>query len=146
MLEQVGEACSSRLFVLGPDVIPEIDRNDRQRSRLVDDHPEAIVQKMLSVRNLHGARGEPGQLFLISPEVSMVFPKEGTSGSSCESEDSPYVHHRTAVSGMVVLRAKLAIEISAAVRSAAAMNAFAATECGSLTTSGTPLSLPSRMG
>ena len=50
------------------------------------------------------------------------------------------------VSGIVAGRLKLAMDTCAAVRSAAAMNARAAGESGSLMTSGTPLSLPSRMG
>ena len=54
--------------------------------------------------------------------------------------------HRTTVSGIVGGAVKLAIDTCAAMRSAAAMNARAAGESGSLMTSGTPVSPPSRIG
>ena len=64
MLEQVRETGMSRMFVLRSDVVPDVDRDDRTRVILVQEHVESIAQRVLRVRQLH----------LKLPHVSIELP------------------------------------------------------------------------
>ena len=108
MLEQMREARVTGTLVLRSDVIPDVDRDDGTPVRFVQQHVEAIGERMLAERNVQR------------------------------------VYLRT-VRGMVgCLYA--AIETCAAARAATSTIALAAGASGSLTSSGTPLSPPSRIG
>ena len=56
VLEQVREAGVARLLVLRPDVIPEIHGDDRTRVILVQEHVEAVGERLLGERDVerHG--------------------------------------------------------------------------------------------
>jgi hypothetical protein len=47
VLEQVGEAGSSRIFVRGADVVPQIHRDERQPVVFRKDYLEAVRQRVL---------------------------------------------------------------------------------------------------
>ena len=53
MFEQVREPGAPRKFVLRSDVIPEIHRHHRQPAILVDDHAQAVLERVLSKWNIH---------------------------------------------------------------------------------------------
>ena len=44
MLEEMGKTGSPRAFVLRPDVVPDVHRNDRHLMRFVDNDVEAVVE------------------------------------------------------------------------------------------------------
>ncbi len=46
VLEQVGEAGSPRIFVRGTDVVPQVDRDERQPVIFGQDHFEAVRQRV----------------------------------------------------------------------------------------------------
>ena len=46
VLEQVREAGAARPLVLGADVIPDVDRDDRAVVILVDDHVEPVGERL----------------------------------------------------------------------------------------------------
>ena len=54
MLEEVREPGAARLFVLGPDVIPDVDGHDRAGVIFVQQHVEAVVERLFDERNVHG--------------------------------------------------------------------------------------------
>jgi hypothetical protein len=59
VLKKVGEAGFARLFVLGADVIPDVQRDDGRFMIFMDDNLQTIVQNELFARNfelgkLHG--------------------------------------------------------------------------------------------
>ena len=118
VFEEVREAGAARLLVLRPDVVPEVHRHDRHVVVFVDDDVEPVVERALRVRQVDDGRGLPA--------------------------------HRTGIRGILPRLASAArcadIDTCAAVRSATCRNARAAGEAGSLSTSGTPRSLPSRIG
>ena len=66
VLEQVREPGVAQALVLGPDVIPEVDRDDRARAILVQQHVETVVQRVLLEGKI--------QLFLKLPQVSIWLP------------------------------------------------------------------------
>ena len=53
MLEEVGEAGVSGLLVLGADVIPHVDGDDRAVVILVKEHVEAIRERVPRVGKIH---------------------------------------------------------------------------------------------
>ena len=53
MLEEVREAGVPRPFVFGSDVIPDVDRDDRTPVRFVQQHVEAVGERVLAERNIH---------------------------------------------------------------------------------------------
>ena len=54
VLEQVGEAGAARPLVLRADVVPEVDRHQRQRGVAVEDDAQAVVERMLGEAALEG--------------------------------------------------------------------------------------------
>jgi hypothetical protein len=54
VLEQVGEPCVARPFILGSDVIPEVDGHDRTAVVLVQQHVETVGERVLGERDVHG--------------------------------------------------------------------------------------------
>ena len=65
VLEQVREAGVARPLVLRPDVVPEVDRDDRHVVILVQDHVEAVGERVL-----REARCSTGTL----PQVGIELP------------------------------------------------------------------------
>ena len=118
VLEEVREPGAPRLLVLRPDVVPEVHRDDRHVVVLVHDDVEPVGERAFRVGQVDDRRGLPG--------------------------------HRTGIRGILPRLASAArcadIDTCAAVRSATARKARAAGDAGSLSTSGTPRSLPSRIG
>jgi hypothetical protein len=55
MLEQVGETGAAGALVLGTDVVPDVDGDDRHLSRFVDDDVEAVVEGVLAEGEFDGA-------------------------------------------------------------------------------------------
>ena len=51
VLEQMREACLAGLFILGTDVVPNVDRNDRSLAVLMHEESESVVQNELLERN-----------------------------------------------------------------------------------------------
>ena len=117
VLEQVRETRAPGAFVLRADVVPEVDRDDGHPPIFVDDDVQAVGEGAFGVWQL---------------------------------DDGRHRVQRTGIRGILPLLASAAlcarIDTCAAVRSAAWMNARPAVEPGSLTTIGTPVSLPSRIG
>ena len=58
VLEKVREAGSSGLLVLGTDVVPEIDRDERQGGVAVEDDPQAVGELVAREVSLRRRRGE----------------------------------------------------------------------------------------
>ncbi len=54
VFEEVGEPGASGDFVLGSDVIPDVDRDNGKGVILVNQDVEAIGQRVLAERNVHG--------------------------------------------------------------------------------------------
>ena len=48
VFEEVGEPRPPGLFVLGPHVVPEVDRDDGREVILGDDDPEAVVEAVVA--------------------------------------------------------------------------------------------------
>src|SRR6185503_17533883 len=68
VLEQVSEAGAPRLLVLGPDVVPDIDRHQRTGTILVEDHGQPVRQHELFEGNLpHGGALPTGVAARIAP-------------------------------------------------------------------------------
>src|SRR5207253_4441404 len=55
VLEQMREARPTRYFILRADVIPDIHRDDRNAMILVDQHVEAVRERVLREGNVHQA-------------------------------------------------------------------------------------------
>ena len=53
VLEEVREAGPAGHFVLGSDVIPDVDRDDRHAVILVDEDVEAVRERVFDERNVH---------------------------------------------------------------------------------------------
>ena len=53
VFEQVGETRAARPLVLGPDVIPDVDRDDRTVGVRVDQHVEPVVEPVAHEGNVH---------------------------------------------------------------------------------------------
>ena len=54
MLKQVREAGAARRLVGGPDVVPDVDGNQRQGVVLMQDHFEPVLQRVLVVLERRG--------------------------------------------------------------------------------------------
>ena len=108
MLEKMGEAGVTGRFILRPDVIPDVDGDDGTPVRFVQQHVEAVGERMLAERDV-----QLGYLRTVSGMVGCLYA---------------------------------AIETCAAARAATSTIALAAGASGSLMSSGTPLSPPSRIG
>jgi hypothetical protein len=54
MFEEMSEPGPPRLFVLGPDVVPDVDRHNRAGVILVQKHVEAVLERLFDKRNVHG--------------------------------------------------------------------------------------------
>ena len=69
MLEQMREAGPPAPLVFGSDVIPDVDRDDRQPVILVDDDVEAVVERRVYERNMqvHGLKGTLGWEVVVRP-------------------------------------------------------------------------------
>ena len=59
MLEQMREPGPPRMLVLRPDVIPDVHRHHRQPVIFVDDHAQAVVERVLGEGNVHWKRVDP---------------------------------------------------------------------------------------
>ena len=57
VLEEVGEAGLARDLVLGPDVVPEVDRDDRRQVVLGHDHAQAVVETLVAEGDLGNGGG-----------------------------------------------------------------------------------------
>ena len=57
VLEEVGEAGLARDLVLGADVVPEVDRDDRGEVVLGDDDPQAVVETLVAEGDLRDGGG-----------------------------------------------------------------------------------------
>ena len=53
VLEQMREAGVSRLLVLGTDVVPDVDRDDRTVVIFVEEHVEAVRERVPREGELH---------------------------------------------------------------------------------------------
>jgi hypothetical protein len=53
VLEEVRKAGASRNLVLGADVIPDIDSDDRTVAVLVHQHVQTVVKCAMGERNIH---------------------------------------------------------------------------------------------
>jgi hypothetical protein len=62
VLEQVGEPGSPRSLVLRADVVPEIDRRERQPAIDVEDDPEAVREAMAEEREVGESRHGGGSI------------------------------------------------------------------------------------
>ena len=63
VLEQVGEPGATGALVLGPDVVPHVDRHDRAATVLVDDDVQSVVERLVDERNIqHAVESEWGIL------------------------------------------------------------------------------------
>ncbi|MNE56842.1 hypothetical protein D3C80_1517780 [compost metagenome] len=60
MFEQVGEARTAGRLVLGPHVIPDVDRHDRRLVVLVDDQGQTVRQHHLGEGDVHIGQGRQG--------------------------------------------------------------------------------------
>ena len=56
VFEEVGETGPARLLVLRPDVVPDVDRDDRAVAVLVDEDVESVVERPAAERDLHRSR------------------------------------------------------------------------------------------
>ena len=57
VFEEVGKPGAARLLVLGSDVIPDVDGNDRAVVILVDQNVQAVVESLTRVRKWHVGLG-----------------------------------------------------------------------------------------
>ena len=57
VLEEVGEAGLALHLVLGADVVPEVDRDDRGEVVLGDDDAQAVVEALVAERDLGDGGG-----------------------------------------------------------------------------------------
>jgi hypothetical protein len=53
VLEQMREAGSPGLLVLRTDVVPDVDGDDRTAAVLMEQHVEAVRQRVLDERDIH---------------------------------------------------------------------------------------------
>ena len=65
MLEEMREPGAARLFILRSDVIPQIHGDDGARVILMQEHIEAVVERVLRERDVH---------FLKLPQVGISVP------------------------------------------------------------------------
>ena len=59
VLEEVGEAGPARLLVFRAHVIPDVHRDDRRRMVFVQDHLQAVGERVLLERNGRDYAGRP---------------------------------------------------------------------------------------
>ncbi len=123
VFEKVREAGASGLLVLRAHVVPQADRHDRAAVVLVNEHRQAVPERVLRERDVHGRRHQPVR----------------AQGSWLKAQD------RTSCTGITGV-AKLAIDTCAASCSAAETNARAAADSGSPITRGSPASPPRQIG
>ena len=57
VLEEVREPGLALHFVLRPDVVPEVDRDDRREVILGDDDPQAVVETLVAEHDVGDRRG-----------------------------------------------------------------------------------------
>ena len=103
VLEEVGEAGLALDLVLGPDVVPEVDRDDRGEVVLGDDDPQAVVETLVAEHDLgdgggHGDLrvrvGGPAAAELL---LTIVVPSQGQGDEdrrAREGDRAAVGHHR----------------------------------------------------